>query len=341
VPQERTDAEPAKANGGVRGGKREGSTTAGYQEAASEPSLGANLEPALRETCQGRLSCVRWFRTDWQRGGALTGYATYQDDGGNAQPVVVKLPVGPGERLWLERLQVAGDVVPKLYAHGRSLGGYDLAWVVMERLPYGPLNLAWQGKEFDLLIEAVGRFYVAAQYFPVTQSPPSKDWLAIFDLTRQNVQRHGIANEQRWNRVLKKTHRKLKGWLVIWDDRPQDQWCHGDLHLANAMTREDAPGGSALLFDFAQTHPGHWVQDAVYLEHLYWARRSKLCGRKVCKQIAHERKKRGLVIDRHWSRWATVGRALVAMSTPAMLRHDGDPRHVQAALEVLESHADK
>ncbi|MCX5659956.1 MAG: hypothetical protein NTW19_09575 [Planctomycetota bacterium] len=60
--------------------------------AADSRPLGALLEPALRQTCGGRLSEVNWFRTDWQRGGALTGYATYRDDDGQPQPVVVKLP---------------------------------------------------------------------------------------------------------------------------------------------------------------------------------------------------------------------------------------------------------
>jgi hypothetical protein len=47
--------------------------------AAPEP-LGANLEPVLRQACGDRLSSIRWFRADWQRGGALTGYSEYQTD---------------------------------------------------------------------------------------------------------------------------------------------------------------------------------------------------------------------------------------------------------------------
>ncbi len=298
--------------------------------------FGAELEPVLLSACHQRLSAVNWFRTDWQRGGALTGYATYIDDSGQPQPVVVKLPVPPGERQWLERLQAADNVVPKLYAHGETLGGYDLAWVVMERMAHGPLGSAWGGKEFDLLVQTAGRFYAAAQAYPVTTTPPKRDWDRIFHHAREQVHRHNLAQEQRWSKALKKAHRKLKKWLAVWDHRPVDQWCHGDLHLGNAMTRLPPPQGPAVLIDFAVVHPGHWVEDAVYFEHLYWSRPDRLGGRKFCKAIAHERKQHGVKVDPDWSRLASVMRALFAMSTPVMLEQVGDPRHVHAALEVLE-----
>ena len=102
------------------------------------------------------------------------------------------------------------------------------------------------------------------------------------------------------------------------------------------MTRTEPPGGPALLFDFAHTRVGHWVEDGVYFEHLYWARRDKLDGRKLCKALAQERKRRGLPVDQDWSRYAEIKRALLAMSTPAVLDLDGDRAHVAAALEVLE-----
>jgi len=104
-----------------------------------ESSFGANLEPVLRQACQGLLSSVSWFRTDWQRGGAQTGYATYRDGDGVDHAVVVKLPIGPVEYRWLTRLGDYPDVSPRVWAHGQSLGGYDMAWVAMERLEHGPL----------------------------------------------------------------------------------------------------------------------------------------------------------------------------------------------------------
>lgn len=303
----------------------------------SQHAFGANLEPVLREACGGRLSAVTWFRTDWQRGGALTGYATYCDDGDRDQPVVVKLPIGPVERQWLGRLSSADDVSPRVYADGQTLGGYDMAWVVMERLSFGPLGSVWGAKAFDLLVEAVSRFYAAASEYPVDRDVATMDWEEILQRSRDSVRRHGLANEQRWGRALKKANRKLKDWLSVWDDRAVDQWCHGDLHLANAMSRVAPPDGPAVLLDFAMTRPGHWVEDAVYFEHLYWSRRDRLDGRKLCKQIANQRKELGLPVAKGWSNFAKVARALYALGTPASLSRDGDPRHVQAALVVLEA----
>jgi len=38
-------------------------------------SLGEGLEPILVAACDQQLSDIHWFRTSWQRGGALTAYA--------------------------------------------------------------------------------------------------------------------------------------------------------------------------------------------------------------------------------------------------------------------------
>ena len=298
--------------------------------------FGASLEPVLGEACQGRLSPVNWFRTDWQRSGAATGYATFRDDAGIEHPVVVKLPVPPQERQWLMRLQGFEHVAPRLYAHGDTLGGYDIAWVVMERLAQGPLSAAWGGAEFDLFVQTAGRFYAATATFPGHGQPRRKDWEAILKRSRQSVRSHGLAHEQRWTHALKKVHKKLPKWVEAWEGRDTSQWCHGDLHLGNAMTRAQPPDGPALLFDYAEVRPGHWLEDAVYLEHLYWARRHRLGERRLCRMIARQRKENGLPNEPDWPRLAGVMRALLAMSTPAMLHADGDPRHVEAALEVLE-----
>lgn len=300
-------------------------------------SMGVHLEPVLRKTCNGRLSSINWFRTDWQRGGALTGYAHYQDDDGLDQPVVVKMPVPPVELAWLKRLQEAPDVVPRLHASGEALNGYDMAWVVMERLPHGPLGAAWDGAEFDLLVDAIVRFHAAAD--AVNQPAPvrRKDWNAILERARNNVHVHGLPESQRWNQALKKAGKKLKSWLKTINDRPDDDICHGDLHMANAMTRTLPPEGPALLIDLACVKRGHWLDDALNFEYLFWSRRERLGGRKLCSMIAKLRKQHGLKVHEDWPKWAQFQRALLAMSTPAQLEHVGDPHHVHAALEVLEA----
>ncbi|MAE62782.1 MAG: hypothetical protein CMJ18_00800 [Phycisphaeraceae bacterium] len=296
--------------------------------------VGVNLEPALLRACDGRLSELTWFRTGWQRGGALTGYASYQADDGAATPVVVKLPVPPVERGWLVRLGAYEDVVPAVLAHGDALNGYDMAWVVMERLAHGPLGPAWQGAEFDLLVEAVGRFYAAAANFPVTDPRPQRDWVEVLQHCRRHVSATASEHQSRWNRALRQAQKKMPKWLDAWHARATDQWCHGDLHLGNAMARQPAPQGPALLFDFALTHPGHWLEDAIYFEHLYWSQRARLGDRRLCRQIAHERRRLGLGVEKDWSELARVRRALVAISVP--LAVEAGDRPSDAALEVLE-----
>ncbi len=302
----------------------------------AEGPFGRMLEPVLRSVCEDRLSEISWFRTDWQRGGAATGYATYKDDAGDEQPVVVKLPVPPCEFQWMRIMQEAQDIVPTLYAGGEVLGGYDMAWMVMERLPNGPLSSAWGGQEFSLLIEAIGRFYQASQAIPIKTEHEHRDWAAIHDHARKSVRAQGLADAQRWNKALKKSHKKYKDWVGIWDDRPMEHWCHGDLHLANAMTRNQPPDGPAVLFDLAKVCVSHWVQDGVYMEHLYWGRPGELHGHKLCKELAHHRKQLGLPVDEDWSRLADAKRALQAMSVPAVLNIDGNAQYVHGALEVLE-----
>jgi hypothetical protein len=303
----------------------------------AELPFGASLEPALHKACSGNLSQVNWFRTEWQRSGALTGNSTYRDESGSARPVVVKLPVLPNELLWLDRLQPFDGLVPRLYAGGRELGGHDIAWVVMERIAHGPIGAAWGGAKFDLFVEAAGRFYEASSSFPVDRKPPVVDWQSIIRGSRDGATRGQLAHAQRWKQALKQADRRLQQWTTDWQQRPQNHWCHGDLHLANALSRHEAPQGPVVLIDFAAVHAGHWVEDAIYFEHLYWARGSALEGRKLCNLIARRRRHHGLEVDEHWPRFAALARALLAARVPGDLPLYGRDRgHQKAALEKLE-----
>ncbi len=308
------------------------------------PPLGAELARALVRSTDERLGEIHWFRTDWQRGGAATGYAVFDDASGPAD-VVVKVPVPPRELLWLRRLQPGGheadEVAPRLYAGGEQLNGYDLAWVVMERLPHGPLGPQWQGAEFDLLVDAAARFYAAAERHPVDKAPRVEDWPAICRKARQMIREHAVPEEQRWNKALKRLQKKLKKLLEAWEARDTNHWCHGDLHLANALTREPPPHGPALLIDPAEVHAGHWVEDAVYLEHLYWGRDDRLAGRDLVKAIARARKGYGLSVESEWPRLADLRRVLLAGGAPAYLASEGGRVHLHAALDVLEAALDR
>ena len=203
-------------------------------------------------------------------------------------------------------------------------------------LPHGPLDSSWDGAEWDLLIQAMGRFYAAAEKYPVDDKPRQEDWPAIVKRARGKVRDHSVQQEQRWNKALKALGKKLPKMLERWHDRPIEHWCHGDVHLPNAMTRNQAPQGPALVFDLANVHAGHWVEDAVYLEHIYWGRDDRLKGRKPASMLAKARKAMGLEADADWPHLANIRRVLLAAAAPAYLKNQGDPTHLAGALAVLE-----
>lgn len=320
------------------------------QDTPMQP-FGAMLAPVLLELCEDKLTDLNWFRTDWQRGGALTGYATWHDELG-PHDVVVKFPVPPTERRWLVQLS-SDDVTPRIFAHGSELGGYDMAWVIMERLPHGPLGTAWAGQAYDLIAEAAANFYARAQLIPMGDPPPHRDWADVLKRAKQSISKDTIEHSQRWRKALKKAGKHLPDWLDTWHARDTRFWCHGDLHPGNAMTRTPAPGsspdrdhntraanlsegGGAVLFDLACVHPGNWVEDAIYLEHLYWASPKSLHGAKPVKQIATYLRDYGLTPGHNWPDLANIYRALLAMSAPINRHANIGSAHTAAALNVLE-----
>jgi len=146
-----------------------------------------------------------------------------------------------------------------------------------------------------------------------------------------------MAEEQRWNEALKSVQRIIARLVDRWNARPINAWCHGDLHPGNAMRRGRAsPGEGCVLIDLALVHPGHWVEDAVYLERLYWAKPELLCGAKPVSAIARHLREAGRIGPEDYSGLANIRRCLMAATVPLYLEHEGHPKYVHAALEVLE-----
>jgi hypothetical protein len=330
--------------------------------------LAAALEPALIAACGGRLSPIEWFRSTWQAGGASTGYAAYTLDTGERVPAVVKLPVGPGEFAWTTSAAALADADgsppdehPTLrpYAAGTSLGGYDLAWLVVERLPGPVLNHDMTEATILDLLRAAARWYaLASRVRPLEAPPPAPDWGSLLDKARDAIHRtqgregtHDLAEPQRWNHAVKQVQRILPTLVARWSARPINAWCHGDLHPGNAMRRAPAPGieatagatphggaGPCVLLDLALVHAGHWVEDAVYLERLYWGRPELLAGVKPVSALSKFRKELGLhpAAGDDYPMLANIRRVLMAASAPAFLHREGHPRYMHHALEVIE-----
>ncbi len=311
----------------------------GDRQLPDSRSLAASLVPLLVEACQGCLGEVTWFKADWQRGGAATGRATYALPEGGEARVMVKLPVVQRELLWTRRLQSEIDgtqVVPKLYASGQSLGDYDLAWVVTEWFPHGPLGTHWHEDHTVRMAAAAARFYAACSPFPIDRDKRVEPWDDLLRDAQKSIRINAIPQEQRWRAAVKSLRGRLEGIVAQWEARDTAQWLHGDLHLANAMSRVSLESGPVCLIDLAEVHPGHWVEDAVYLERQLWSSPQRLRAHRPVQEIAAARKVQGLPADENYPKLAMIRRALLAGTAPRFLKTEGSPRHLAACLEWLE-----
>jgi len=337
--------------------------------AADHRALAASLAPRLEEACHGRIESITWFRTDWQRGGAATGFALWCGEEGNAadpDPVVIKIPVNRRELTWLRRLQRsprppngegdasaahAGDdrtqrgspessggnpVVPRLYASGESIGGYDLAWVVMERFACGPLGMEWHDGHVGRMARAIAAFHAATSPFDITDSPRHENWLEHLDGSMEVIETNPLPEQARWKRALRRLRPKMEAFADIWESRPATDWLHGDPHFANAMTRSADPDAPVALIDLAEVRAGHWVEDAVYMERQLWGRPELMHALKPLRAVAGARKAAGLSNGPKYGMLARVRRTLLAASAPRFIRSEGRPRHLLTCLELLE-----
>jgi hypothetical protein len=317
----------------------------------SSPQLGAALGPVLREVCKGRLGEISWFRSAWQKGGAATGFASWRLDDGRPTDVMVKLPVGPTEHRWTSLLgafepehwdsdEARACSTPRVLASGLALGGYDLAWLIVERLPGHPLTAELSERAVMNLLEAAVSFYGRAKaVMPVAPErvQPHPDWAVLLEKGRNIIRVQTMPEAQRWNESIKRVQKVLPRLEARWAARHIDTWCHGDLHPGNAMRRlgSDAPG-PCVLIDLALVHAGHWVEDGVYLERMFWGRPELLHGVKPVSALAKIMRDKDIHPDPEYPELANIRRVLMAASSPAFLEHEGHPRYLHAALEVLE-----
>lgn len=306
---------------------------------ADHRSLAASLAPLVVETCSGKLGSVTWFRTDWQRGGAATGKSHYALDDGRTIPVILKLPVNQREIFWTQRLQADDPstcVVPRLLACGETLGGYDLAWIVIEAFPHGPLGSHWHEDHIPRLAEAAARFHLASSRFEVDQVPTSEPWHDMLAAAAQAIKTNHIHHEQRWAAAIKAIRSKSDKLIREWNEREESQWLHGDLHLANAMSRVGLNEGPVSLIDLAEVHAGHWIEDAIYLERQLWAIPERMKAHKPVKDLAAARKALGLPVEGTYLRLAMIRRALLAATAPRFIKSEGRPAYLEACLQRLE-----
>lgn len=311
-------------------------------------SLGASLGPALMDACAGRLSNIEWFRSTWQHGGAATGYGHWIDHDGRPTDVVVKLPVGPVEYRWTTRLSgYPGpghghhQSTPRVLAAGDSLGGYDLAWLVVERLDGHTLTHGWCKESLeDLLYAAAHMQAQAIALSPVARPPDPPDWEKAIAHAREIARKSMLPEAHHWSESVKRVQKILPKLESRWAARPINSWCHGDLHPGNAMRRGSGSNGNGrppcVLIDLALVHSGHWIEDAVYLERQFWGCPEQLFGVHPVSVLAKHRREMGLETDGDYGALANLRRVLMAACAPVNLAHEGHPKYLHAALETLD-----
>ena len=304
-------------------------------------SLASTLEPVLKKQTENRLGDIHWFRTDWQRGGAATGFSTWQNGDKSPLDVVVKLPIVEKELRWTRRLQDEDGVAPCLLAGNDELGGYDLAWMIIERFPVGPLGKHWENSNIDRIADAAARFTLSATSFEIDQDGRLEDWDELLALAKKSVRENQIANHAKWKKSHSLIVKKLSYLQDMWRSRSINQWLHGDLHMANAMCRSDAPDAKVSLIDLAEVHAGHWVEDAVYLERQLWGHKTRLKKTKPVHAMAAARRHYGLDVEEDYSDLVDVRRLMLAGTAPAFMQSEGDPRYLAACLLQLENAIDR
>lgn len=316
-------------------------TTAMPSDAPITPTshaLAAALGAALVASLDGRLRDLHWFRTDWQRGGAATGQGRWCESGDGpdapGRSIIVKVPVNLREYRWLERTARRSDgPVAELIASGLSVGPYDFAWVIIERLPHGPLGLSWHADHLVRICDAAARFHRIAAETPLEGSPRDEDWDRLLSSARDAVREPTFPERNRWSAALKEFSKRADRAVDRWRARQPLGWIHGDLHPANAMSRVAVDHGPACLIDLAEVRVGHWVEDAVYLERLHWPRPERLAV-KPLRSLADARKREGLETG-DYAPLAAIRRVLLAATAPAF-KGEHSPVFLGACLARLE-----
>jgi len=305
------------------------------------------FDPILHRATESRLGHIEWFRSQHQRGGAATGFSTWTLADGRETPVFVKFPVGPAEHRWTVALGACDPAhwddrwsraspTPRVLASGTQLGGYDLAWIIVERLEGPSLARGLDEAGATSLLRAAADFQAAAmKVAPLGPCPPSPDWERTLERSRELARAGGFAESQKWNEAIKKIQRALPILRRRWESRPINAWCHGDLHPGNVMRRASEAESVCVLIDLALVHSGHWAEDALYLERQFWGREKQL-GIKPVSVLAKFRRERGLAAEDGYGDLAMVRRVLTAGCAPALLDREGNPRYLHAALDVIE-----
>lgn len=168
-------------------------------------------------------------------------------------PVVLKLNANEHELEWMPAIASrATDLVPHVYAAAATLGGEDVAWLLLADTPhqFDCANL----EDCRKLMAAAARFQQVAANIDGTTYGIDRSFFNLYLPMAIEAECPGPAGE-----VLAQMPADLT-WL---DQIGPRIHCHGDVHFANAVSTE--PGGRLLLID-PIPRTAHWAWDAAYAE---------------------------------------------------------------------------
>lgn len=315
--------------------------------------LASTLAGDVIDECRGQLSNISWFTTTWQHSGAGTGFATWTTKKGVEIECVVKLPVGYREYHWTKRLGIVHEddwertgslslSTPRVLAAGYELGGHDFAWLVMERFKNPPMATGLDSSSMWEIMETAAEFQAAAVLEEIVdpkRTPKDADWGRDIQQALENIEKHAMVNADRWRSAIERVLGDLGVFVDRWRDRTIDTWCHHDLHSRNAMRRishNPEVHGRCALIDLAMVAPGHWIEDALYMERLHWGREEMLFGVDPLETLGRCRGAIGLPVYEESAELADVRRVLMSCCCPNFLRTEGDQLYLNGALERLE-----
>ncbi len=201
--------------------------------------------------------------------------------------VIIKVGTSARENFWCTELhRLCPNLVPRVCASGSRLGEVDVHWLASEAIPYGPLGNSWNGREFELMLDAGVRFYQQAKRI----NDPA------LDVTTK-------AGVSAWFEGA--VRRRCPGPVDALLSRLDDHWvfilakcgsetCFEDFHLCNGLMRDPPPEGErAVLID---VHPNHqpWILDTAYLQVLNSGDRNRPGHRDLVPRMAAKRREAGL-----------------------------------------------
>jgi aminoglycoside phosphotransferase (APT) family kinase protein len=155
----------------------------------------------------------------------------------------------------------------------------------------------------------------------------------MLERTKVSLEDNTLPQHDQWIDGLKRAESNWTQIVALWRSREPIHWVHGDLHMGNAMQRDD---GGVCLVDLAEVRPGHWIEDALYLERMYWAREDRIAQDDPLGAMIEERTRLGLDNGKRIEDLAMARRILLAATTPAFLAHEGAHKHLNACLRVLQ-----